>query len=438
MDTGETRARSAVPTVVALVAIVATMAALTIGLDGERADGGVVDPPTPASDDRPSDTGDAAPGPSTTTATTVPADRSTAYACRETVFTVDPSIGTRTHVSSLAEAPGGALVSTFLAGTGERGDDVATHVARKGRQSDEFRDEGVLFNAPGMADANPVLWAEPGTDALHVFLSSVVTHDPLTTELRRSQSTDGGRTWSTPVTIAEGDDWLFGTSPIKTSGGRTIVPIYGEESFRTAFLVSDDDLATWRIVPSPDPDRWLNADGGVIQAAIVELVPGRLLALLRSGSDLGVLFRTESTDGGETWSSPEPTDLPNPNARVALLQTSTGRLVLAWNPTAEDRSVLQVSSSTDGGRTWPDEFIVERQSDGVFEYPYLIEASDGMLHLSYTYEIRSIRHLAFTESYLRHGPDLQRLDNGALEVRGKKAQRRPACRSMADASPEGG
>ena len=99
-------------------------------------------------------------------------------------------------------------------------------------------------------------------------------------------------------------------------------------------LISDDGGNTWRVgeaIVSPP---------GNIHACLAALDDGRALAYLRTGGAGGFIWRTDSGDGGESWSRPQPTAIPNPNAGLDLIRLRGGDLLLACNPVARGRTPL--------------------------------------------------------------------------------------------------
>ncbi len=107
-----------------------------------------------------------------------------------------------------------------------------------------------------------------------------------------------------------------------------------------------------------------------------------------------------SKDGGTTWTTPENTDLNCPDSGIAATKLSSGRVLLAYNDTPEwDRTPLTIIQSTDDGKTWGEKKVIE-QDWGEFSYPCIIQSSDGMIHLTYTYRRFSIKHVAFDEKWL--------------------------------------
>lgn len=99
-----------------------------------------------------------------------------------------------------------------------------------------------------------------------------------------------------------------------------------------------------------------------------------------------------------TWSKMEATDLPNPNAGTDAVTLRDGRQLLVYNHTVRrgsfpsGRQMLNVASSTDG-KHWTPLLILEKQDRSEFSYPAVIQASDGKVHITYTYQRQSIKHV---------------------------------------------
>ena len=116
-------------------------------------------------------------------------------------------------------------------------------------------------------------------------------------------------------------------------------------------LTSTDDGATWRrlgpLLPGPG--------AGLRYPSVAELAPGRLLLLAATATHR--IYRSESSDGGATWSTPgEVTTLVAPEAPFALTRLPGGAgLLVAWNHHSRrgdgrDRVRLSVATSSDGTR----------------------------------------------------------------------------------------
>jgi predicted neuraminidase len=68
-----------------------------------------------------------------------------------------------------------------------------------------------------------------------------------------------------------------------------------------------------------------------------------------------------------------------------------GRQLLVYNHTTKGRSPLNVATSADGA-TWRAALVLEDQP-GEYSYPAVIQASDGLVHITYTWRRRRVRHV---------------------------------------------
>jgi len=110
-----------------------------------------------------------------------------------------------------------------------------------------------------------------------------------------------------------------------------------------------------------------------------------------------VIVQSESTDGGKTWGKMTGTSLPNPNSGIDAVTLADGRQLVVYNHTTRGgafpsgRNMLNVAVSTDG-KAWTPVLTLEREK-GEFSYPAVIQTSDGLVHSTYTYLRRSVKHV---------------------------------------------
>jgi hypothetical protein len=240
----------------------------------------------------------------------------------------------------------------------------------------------------------------------------------------------------------------FAAPGLILADGRIVVTVWGAarqgENWQAGVLLSDDDGLTWRyrVVGAPvdnsfrdDPEMPV----GFNEQTLFELPGGRLISLLRARAKLGRLadsprdtwyFRSESGDGGETWSKPEPTNLAGTGAPPAGVTLPDGSLLTASRipysrslyPLSNPRAFgLHLARSFDQGKTWRTEHILEKGPDGrLFDNHY--NAMNGQFLRVAATEWRYI----FGE--FRHQENVHR----TLEVRFSFSQSRSKKRSVAE------
>ena len=179
--------------------------------------------------------------------------------------------------------------------------------------------------------------------------------------------------------------------------GRLIFAMWGTakrgENWRCGVLISDDDGRTWRFnTVGYEPDiaiRDNNADGGYPagfnEQTLFHTREGALVSIIRGREKLGRgvpgggdqdtwFFRSESHDDGDTWTTPEPTNLPGTGATTSQgLTLPDGSLLIGcripysreyYDLPEKDLYGLNLARSYDNGRTWTPEFILQRDPEG--------------------------------------------------------------------------
>ena len=112
----------------------------------------------------------------------------------------------------------------------------------------------------------------------------------------------------------------------------------------------------------------------------------------------------ESSDDGVNWGPIEVTELLNPGSGLDVLRLHNGHWVIIYNDTLKGRNQLAVSISEDEGRTWKFTRHLEKQAEGQFHYPAIIQTRDAFLHAVYSYSVRggkSMKHAAFNEAWVK-------------------------------------
>ncbi len=283
------------------------------------------------------------------------------------------------------------MLAAWFGGSREGADDVAIHGAR--RDATGWQAAFQIARVRPEPHWNPVLFADrEGT--IHLFFK--VGRSIRRWETWRSVSSDGGRSWSPPVELVPGDRGGRGPvrcKPIRLVSGRWLAGASLESRLAWDVFVdrSDDEGRHWT-ASDTIPRRRIGFGGkGVIQPTLWESAPGRVHLLARS--TCGQVCRSDSSDGGETWSPIRRTSLPNNNSGLDLVSLDGGRLALVLNPVSGNwaaRTPLVVAVSDVGGAVW--RVAVELETGrGEYSYPAVV-ASERSLHVSYTWQRRDIAY----------------------------------------------
>jgi predicted neuraminidase len=299
------------------------------------------------------------------------------------------------HASTLVELPDGGLLAAWFAGSEEGAPDVAELGARLAPGASEWSKSQVLVDTPGKADGNPVLHVDRKGRVWIFYVTKENDRRPQWAQcpLKCRVSTDGGRTFGPERILHQKLGWMDRNKPIYLANGDLLLPIYDERDWTSLMFISPDDGATWF------PSQRIVAKGGNIQPTMVQLGDGSLLALMRTGSSDHRLWRAASRDNGRTWTAPEETNLPNPNSACDMVRLANGHLVLVFNNSSQGRTPLTVALSTDEGQSWSHLRNLET-TPGEYSYPAVIQTRDGIIHVTYTYLRKSIKHAVFNEAWI--------------------------------------
>ena len=206
-------------------------------------------------------------------------------------------------------------------------------------------------------------------------------------------SMNTGRSWSWPWRLPEGILGPVKNKPVQLANGDLLCGSSTEHAgWRVHFERTHDRGRTWqRTHPINDGTRF-----NAIQPSIITYPQDRLQALCRTRE--GVISQSWSHDGGMTWTEMTATGLPNPNAGADAVTLQDGRQLLVYNhtvksgPSPRRREMLNVALSEDG-QTWKAALILENQKGREYSYPAVIQTRDGLVHLTYTYHRRTIKHV---------------------------------------------
>lgn len=340
------------------------------------------------------------------------------------------------HAATLVNTRRGSLLGAFFGGTHERHPDVCIYVARfengnwttPVNVADGVQPDG----SPRMPTWNPVLF-EPRGGPLMLFYK--VGPNPRQWWGMVKTSDDDGRTWSDAKRLPDGilgpiknkpeqlesglivsptsvelmadpnDDGLAsagarsqepGASSGDPRGANLLAPASG---WHVYFELSEDNGKTWRATP------WVEQPPGVkaIQPSILIHSQSTLQAIGRTKS--ARLFEVWSRDGGRTWGKLSLTNLPNCNSGTDAVTLRDGRHLLVYNhsDTEKVRYPLNVALSHEG-RDWQAAAVLDAEPPGQYSYPAVIQSSDGLVHVAYTWKRLKMKHVVLDPAKLRPRP----------------------------------
>lgn len=309
-------------------------------------------------------------------------------------FIVDRPAFPSSHASTIVETKEGIMASWF-GGPHERHPEVVIWTARY---------EGGKWSAPvQVADGiqadgktrypcwNPVLF-QPERGPLLLFYK--VGPSPEAWWGMLITSTDNGRTWSKPTRLPGGNVGPVRNKPVQWPDGSLLCGSSSEDQGWRIHLERTPDLGvTWERTPALNDGR----NPGLIQPTILKWPSGRTQILCRSRQK--TIYSSWMGGNWKSWSAPEPTVLPNPNSAVDAVMLKDGRGLLVYNHTTDARSPINVAVSKDG-ETWQAALVLENEP-GEYSYPAVIQSSDGLVHITYTWKRQRITHVVVDPARLQ-------------------------------------
>ncbi|QDU82238.1 hypothetical protein Pla110_39930 [Polystyrenella longa] len=312
------------------------------------------------------------------------------------------------HPATITELRNGDLYIAYYGGDGEYDGDTKVYGLRKKKDSDQWTNLEVIADTPNRSEGNAAVWQAP--DGM-VWLFYITNYGPTwsSARIKYKVSRDGAYTWSDPYMLKFEQGTMVRTAPIVLNNGDYLLPVYhetGEDRDGTA-----EDTSSYFMRYNPKTQEWTDSNRirskgiGNLQAQPVQIDDDYLITYIRRGGTFdpwkeGVTFRSESRDGGYTWSPAKRTEFKNPNSAVDFIKLKNGHLMLVFNDNNEGhRMPLTIAISTDNDKSYPyRRHIVNIPGDSA-AYPTAIQTKDGKIHIVYTSRRRTqINHLVFDES----------------------------------------
>lgn len=343
------------------------------------------------------------------------------------LLTLAPKEGNpRNSEGDFIQVNGGRWLFIYTHFTSGSGDHARAHLASR-----ESIDGGKTWSEKDEIVVRP----EGGFNVMSVSLLRLNTRQIALFYLRKNSlddcrpimriSNDEARTWGAPVeciTDHVGYYVLNNSRVIQLSSRRLVMPtaLHRYENGRLqpgaiVVYLSDDSGGTWRRSSTVLENDAEGSRINYMEPGVVEVSTNRILMLIRT--KLGCQYVSESSDRGESWQTPHPSELLSPESPAALARIpSTGDIVVIWNDHAGQlesfrrrqppvRTPLAAAISRDGGRTWGQSKLIEMEPGHGYCYTALRFSGDGILlgycaHASsYGLETTLISSIAIADLY---------------------------------------
>lgn len=322
------------------------------------------------------------------------------------LFGPETPTGRYKHPASITELANGDLYLAWYGGDGEYQPGTAVYGSRftGGKWSAPVK----LAQDPFYSVGNPVIWQAPdGVTWLWYVIRPGATWS--TSRIAMKISKDGARTWSDASILSFEEGTMVRGKPIVLLNGDYLLPVWKETGFDEEVVGAD--TASFFLRYDPREKKWsestrIHARLGALQPAVAQIDARNLIAYCRRGGGYGpktegYIVRSDSHDGGKTWSQGVETAFPNPNAAVDLLRLANEHLLLVYNDNMHDRTPLTVAISRNNGASYTTRVNIA-VGDHDYAYPYAIQTRDGKIHIVFTSDKRSIVNQAvFDESEIR-------------------------------------
>jgi len=349
------------------------------------------------------------------------------------------------HAPSIVELADGSMLASWYRGSGERkADDVAIYGARLAKGAKTWSEDFLMTDTPGFPDGNTAMMVD-SKGHLHLFWPLVLANtweSCVTQQLVSMQPTGtGSPKWdrkeslwlkpedfsrqalskldalleTIPKPLPENLEkevievkgrlsdklyqrlgWQTRCKPTVLDSGRILLPLYSDTYSFSLMAISDDGGQTWRA------SKPLMGFGN-IQPAVLQKKDGSLVAYMRENGFTGKIRKATSSDQGESWSDVSSLDLVNPGSGLDAVKLANGTWVLIYNDTPKGRNQLAVALSRDEGDSWSAPKYLEKEKEGSFHYPAIIQGRDGRIHAIYSYFVqggKSMKYASFEESWI--------------------------------------
>lgn len=316
------------------------------------------------------------------------------------------------HAATITRLHDGRMLAAWFGGTREGAGDVRIFMSSFAPETREWAAPIVIATREQTTSelnryiaklGNPILFAD-SRKRVWLFYVTVSVGGWSGSSITQRYSDDDGATWSAAQRLVTTPflnvSTLVKGCPIECESGHLLLPVYHEfvRKFGEALVIGPDGNLGSKIR--------LTAEQGAIQPWIVPINGQTAHAFYRQSEyhQRSVLTNRLNNVFASECGPVSITNIPNPDAAIAVVRRPDGDFLMACNPIESGRHKLSLATSIDG-LVWNVIRDVEASaSPDEFSYPYLIQAARGEYHLVYTWNRSKIRHVVFDEAWLEEVP----------------------------------
>jgi predicted neuraminidase len=325
-------------------------------------------------------------------------------------FIYDTASFPQCHASTIVETNRG-LVAAWFGGTKEKDPDVgiwSSYREEQGWTKPVEWANGIQHAAKRHPCWNPVLFQPPGDGPTLLFFK--VGPSPKEWWGEMMVSYDRGRSFRDRRRLPEGIDGPVRCKPVLLGDDVLLAGSSTEYDgwvvhFEKGSLQGGIPDGNWRRIGPINTQEEFHA----IQPTFLRHPQERLQVLCRTQQN--VVATSFSDDRGDTWSGLVGIDLPNNNSGIDAVTLRDGRHLLVYNhlPSGSTgwggRGLLNLAISEDG-LSWHKAGVLEQEKNAEFSYPAIIQSQDGLVHLTWTWKRKRIKHVVIDPNKIVAGSRL--------------------------------
>jgi predicted neuraminidase len=300
-------------------------------------------------------------------------------------FITEKPITTNSHAATLVEIKPNQIMAAWFGGSYEGAKDVGIYFSiykNKSWSKPQNLVKPLIRKGDTLPCWNPVLFK---AKSKNLYLFYKVGKNPREWFGAMIVSKDEGTTWSNPEYLPEGILGPIKNKPIEATSGVILCGSSTESveknDWRSHVETYTESTGKWEKINIENKQNF-----DIIQPTFLVHSDKTIQMLFRSKHNK--LITSWSKDNGQNWTQ---TDSITLSKKSFLLVNNPLKQGKDW---FNGRNVLDIEHSTDGIH-WSKLFDLEYQPEGEFSYPVIIQTSDKMVHVLYTYNRKYIKHVSF-------------------------------------------